>query len=145
TGGETIVAFEAVAAGQAPARLVKSLRLSQALRDFLETRALGYRQFRSFLTRGVKKYRQVERFKRDDRVLCRLGIDLGSQEGIDVARGFFAVTDGRGPGGGAAEPMPAHEDTRMTGAHRCIDFDHVAAADADAGYALEKFDVRMLA
>src|SRR6185295_696969 len=42
TGGQTIVTFEAVAAGQASARLVTSLRLSQSVGDFLETRALGY-------------------------------------------------------------------------------------------------------
>ena len=43
TGGVAIVAFKAVAAGQAAACLVTRLGLGQAARDFLESLALGDR------------------------------------------------------------------------------------------------------
>src|SRR5262252_2269486 len=96
TGRETVVAFETVAAGQAALCLVTGLGLGQTMRDFRKPLALGDRQFRRFLTRGIKKYRQVERFKGDDRVLSRLHISLGSEEGVDIACGLLSVADSRG-------------------------------------------------
>src|SRR3954447_25321802 len=78
-------------------------------------------------------------------MLGRADVSLTAQESVDVARRLLAVAHGGGHGARAAYKVAAGEDTRMSGVHGGIDFDHIVAADVDAGHRLEELDVGMLA
>src|ERR1700691_3788912 len=92
TGGITIVAFEAIAAGQASLGLVQRLRLAQSIDDLIETaRTCAQREFVLHRRSGVRIDRQVETGERDSRMLLRMTQITAAKASIDIARGLLAV------------------------------------------------------
>src|SRR5687767_7809100 len=79
TGCVTVVALEAVAAGEAPRRLVARLALGETGHDLVETRALLHRQLGVLAPIGIEKHGQVELLVRNRWMLRRFLVDPAEQ------------------------------------------------------------------
>src|SRR5688572_10704766 len=86
-----VVALEAVAAGQAPRRLVARLALRETRNDFIESGAFGHGQLGVLTPIGVEEHRQIEQLVWHWRMLGRLPIDSAPQPRVDMARRLLAA------------------------------------------------------
>src|SRR5262245_27797486 len=68
-GREAVVALVAIAAGEAPRRLVTCLALREASHDFVEARAFLHRQLGVLAPIGIEEHGEVEELVRDQRML----------------------------------------------------------------------------
>src|SRR5262245_54883479 len=94
TNPVAVVAFEAIAAREAPARLIERVRFIESLRDFLEGRAPPrHFEHRPHRLRRVGIIPGVEVLEAGDLMSrCRL-VSAAAQPGLDVTRLLLAVAD----------------------------------------------------
>ena len=111
-GGEAIVAFEAVATGEAAIGLVARLFLGDPRNDLGKAQPRRRRQFARLRPSGIEKERQVEVAERDRRRFRRRIIGLATQPGIDGPRRLLAVAGRRRHGADAADHIAAGEEFR---------------------------------
>src|SRR5580765_7800080 len=93
--GVAVVALEAVAAGEAPCRLVSRFLLREAGHDLVEAGPLRDRQFGMLATLGVEEQREVQKLVRHGRMLWRFLVDAATQPRVDVPRRLLAVAHRR--------------------------------------------------
>src|SRR5580765_1683294 len=84
--GVAVVALEAVAARQAPGRLVARFLLRQARHDLVEAGALRNGQLGMLATIGVEKQGEVQQLVRHSRMLRGLLVDDTTEVRVDVPR-----------------------------------------------------------
>src|SRR5947209_4395922 len=133
THAVTVVAFEAVAAGQASARLEQRVGLVQAAHHFLERRLTAHDiEHRTHGLWRVRVIPGIELARRGGLVLRRGSVDSATQPGIDVSSGFLAVTDRDGHGALGRHHVTPGEDAGMT-RHHVRPHLHHAVLYGDAG------------
>src|SRR5271165_4360065 len=140
-----IVAFEAVAAAQTPARLVERVGLVKPAHDLLEILNPAHR-----LEHGPDGRRRVlvipgvEPVEARERVLVRRRKSAAVQIGVDAARGLLAVADGDGDGALRGRHVAAGEDAPAARHHVRPDLDD-AVLDHDARRSFEQGQIDVLA
>src|SRR6476646_7334840 len=88
--GVAVVALEAIAAGEAPRRLVSRFLFREAGHDLVEAGALRDRQFGVLAAFGVEEHGEVQQLVRHRRMLRRFLVDAAAQPRVDVARRLLA-------------------------------------------------------
>src|SRR5262249_3967098 len=144
TNSVAVVALEAVAAGEAPARLIERVRLIESLRDFLEGRAPPrHFEHRSHRFRRVGVVPAVEVLEGGD-LVSRCGlIGAAAQPGIDMPRRLLAVADGDRDRPLGRYHIAARENAGMTGHHVWSD-PHHAVLDLEPRHTVEERQIDVL-
>ena len=126
-----VVALEAVAAGQAAARLVARLGLGRGPATTSSKPLRSATGISPCCRRSAsRKTGRLSDSKSTTACFGALSYAVAAQPGVDVARGLLAVADGGRHRARAADHVAAREHARVADAHPGVDLDHVAATDA---------------
>ena len=144
--GETIVAFEAIAAGQASLRFVARRRRVESAHDFVKS----VDPFRGFVgplrTRiGVAVDRRTQHLEGHDRRLRRRLVVRAAQPGVDIPRRAFAVADGDRHRPFAGDRVAAGEQPGVTGHHVDADDNCAVGAERQSRHIAQEAALRRLA
>src|SRR5579883_2577844 len=140
-----LVAFEAIAAGQATFRFVGGFTLVQAAYHLGEaSRARRHRQHPLFRTLSITVDWEVQHAERHDRVLRRRPIFIATQPTIDVPRRLLAVPGSCRHGAFAWDHVAAGEDPGMASHHVRIDDDGAIGVEFDTRNLSEEAAVGLL-